>query len=306
MCESQLPVHSPQMSPKPTRTQRKLVLRRDEFQAVLAAAYLLQENRHRLPAREPGVNYTRVSHNSLESAHPIQEAFSAAETIEPFPEGAGLDQQQSKVAQATILERDRTSQKQFLETVTLGSVLLVAIVAIGASLHRFSPVGRLAREGLVHPVSGVANVVTATKMVSEVEGRIRADRRLQRIPIHVSERGGIITLSGDVTIREQRVAAIEDAEIEGVKVVVDNLRVINPNDQRTLALRDAVRSSALQSKALRDGSYTGVPTHRVHPRAVTNKISPPRPRLLIAMLRLYWLPPVVLWAWPGLRDRQAP
>jgi hypothetical protein len=87
---------------------------------------------------------------------------------------------------------------------------------------------------------------------------------------------------------------------------VDNLRVINPNDQRTLALRDAVRSSALQSKALRDGSYTGVPTHRVHPRAVTNKISPPRPRLLIAMLRLYWLPPVVLWAWPGLRDRQAP
>src|SRR5207253_3579913 len=97
MCESQLPVHSAQMSPKPTRPQRKLVLPRDEFQAVLAAAYLLQENRHRLPVREPAVNYTRISHNSLESAHPIQEAPPAAEMIEPFTEGAGLDQLQSKV-----------------------------------------------------------------------------------------------------------------------------------------------------------------------------------------------------------------
>ena len=278
MCESQLPGPlPPNVGPKPTRTQRKLVLRRDEFQAVLAAAYLLQENRHRLPVREPAVNYTRISHNSLESAHPIQEAPPAAEMIEPFTEGAGLDQLQSKVAQPIILERDQPSQKQFFKTARLGSVLLVAIVAIGASFHRFSPVGRLAREGMVHPVSGVANVVTATKMVSEVEGRIRADRRLQRIPIHASERGGIITLSGDVTSREQRVAAIEDAQITGVKVVVDNLRVINPNDQRTIAVRDAVRSSALQSKALREGSYKGVPTHRVHPRAVTNKISTSAP-----------------------------
>ena len=273
MCESQLPGPlPPNVGPKPTRTQRKLVLRRDEFQAVLAAAYLLQENRHRLPVREPAVNYTRISHNSLESPHPIQEAPPAAETIEPFTEGAGLDQLQSKVAQPIILERDQPSQRQFLKTAGLGSVLLVAIVAIGASFHRFSPVGRL-----VHSVSGVANVVTATKMVSEVEGRIRADRRLQRTPIHASERGGIITLSGDVSSREQRVAAIEDAQITGVKVVVDNLRVINPNDQRTIAVRDAVRSSALQSKALREGSHIGVPTHRVHPRAVTNKISTSAP-----------------------------
>jgi len=213
MCESHLPGPLPSnVGPKPTRPQRKLVLRRDEFQAVLAAAYLLQENRHCLPVREPGVNYTRISHNSLESAHPIQEAPPAAETIEPFTEGAGLDQLQSKVAQPMILERDQPSQKQFFKTARLGSVLLVAIVAIGASFHRFSPVGRLAREGMVHSVSGVANVVTATKMVSEVEGRIRADRRLQRTPIHASERGGIITLSGDVSSREQRVAAIEDAQ----------------------------------------------------------------------------------------------
>jgi hypothetical protein len=83
-------------NPNKPSTQRKLVLGRDEFQAVLAAAYLLQQNRDRLPVKEPGVNYTRVSRNSLESAQPIQEAAPIAETTKPFTEGAGLDQRSRK------------------------------------------------------------------------------------------------------------------------------------------------------------------------------------------------------------------
>jgi BON domain len=274
MSESQSPAPFPSnVEPKQTSTQRKLVLSRDEFQAVLAAAYLLQEHRDRLHEKERGVLV-----NSLERAQSIEEAPLTTETTAPFTEGAGLDQLQSKVAQAAILERERISQKQVFRTAMLGSALLVAIVALGASLHRFSPLGRLARDGRFHAVSGKqANVVTATKMVSKIEDRIRADRRLQRTPVHVSESGGIITLSGDVNSGAQRAAAVEDAQIKGVKVVVDNLRVINPNDQPAAAVQGSVGSSALQSKAPSEAFPVVVPAHRVHPPAVNKTIPPPRP-----------------------------
>jgi len=66
----------------------------------------------------------------------------------------------------------------------------------------------------------------------------------------VNDSDGIITLSGYVNSRAQHVAAVQDAQIKGIKVVVDNLRVINAEDQSAAAVQDSVGSMGLHSKSL--------------------------------------------------------
>ena len=132
------------------------------------------------------------------------------------------------------------------------------------------------REGAFHPVFGKqAKVVAATNMVLEGEDRIRADSRLQGASVHVSESGGIITLSGEVHSRAQRAAAVEDLQIKGVKVLVDNLHVINPDDQHAAAVEDSAASSALPSKA--SSEALSAPSHHVYSPAVNKTMPPSRP-----------------------------
>ena len=68
------------------------------------------------------------------------------------------------------------------------------------------------------------------QVVSEVENRIRADRRLQQTHVQVRASNGIITLLGDVGSEAERAAAAQDAaRIGGIEALVNNLRVIaNP------------------------------------------------------------------------------
>jgi hypothetical protein len=68
------------------------------------------------------------------------------------------------------------------------------------------------------------------QVVSEVENRIRADRRLQQTHVQVRASNGIITLWGDVGSEAERAAAAQDAaRIGGIEALVNNLRVIaNP------------------------------------------------------------------------------
>jgi BON domain len=70
------------------------------------------------------------------------------------------------------------------------------------------------------------------QVVSEVQNRIRADRRLQQTQVQVRGSNGIITLSGDVGSVAERAAAAQDAaRIEGIEALVNNLRVIaNPQN----------------------------------------------------------------------------
>jgi hypothetical protein len=69
-----------------------------------------------------------------------------------------------------------------------------------------------------------------SQMVSQVQNRIRADRRLMMARFQVTGTNHTITLAGYVTSDDQRVAAVQDAwRVEGVKVVVDNLRLSGPS-----------------------------------------------------------------------------
>ena len=67
------------------------------------------------------------------------------------------------------------------------------------------------------------------RVVSEVQNRIRADRRLQKTQVRVRASNGIVTLSGDVGSDAERVAAAQDAaQIGGVEALLNKLRVIQP------------------------------------------------------------------------------
>jgi hypothetical protein len=64
-------------------------------------------------------------------------------------------------------------------------------------------------------------------VASEVEGRIRADRRFQMTQVQVRASNGIVTLQGNVGSDAERVAAGQDAAHSGgVEALVNNLRVI--------------------------------------------------------------------------------
>jgi hypothetical protein len=65
-----------------------------------------------------------------------------------------------------------------------------------------------------------------------VQNAIRIDGRMVTARVQVRSFNGIVTLSGYVGRRDQRVSAVQDAaQVEGVRVVVDNLRVLDPDPQ---------------------------------------------------------------------------
>jgi hypothetical protein len=86
---------------------------------------------------------------------------------------------------------------------------------------------------------GVLSVLTAgttgcsrrrdnSQVVSEVQNRMRADNQLIMGRFQVTGTNGIITLAGYVVSNHQRAAAVRDAwQVKGVKVVVDNIRVVD-------------------------------------------------------------------------------
>ena len=86
------------------------------------------------------------------------------------------------------------------------------------------------------------------QVVSEVQNRILADRRLMMGRLQVTGTSSVITLAGYVLNSDQRATAVQDAwQVEGVKTVVDNLRLVGSAPQ-SLALV-ALKPTALVQKA---------------------------------------------------------
>ena len=71
-----------------------------------------------------------------------------------------------------------------------------------------------------------------SEIASDVQNRIRTDGRMQAARVQVLATSGVVTLSGYVASTEQRVASVQDAaQVKGVRVVIDNLRTIDPRPQ---------------------------------------------------------------------------
>ena len=83
------------------------------------------------------------------------------------------------------------------------------------------------------------------RVASEIENRIRADRRLQMTRVQVRVSNGIVTLVGDVGSDAERVAAAQDAApIGGIEALVNNLQVITKPQSPTVTLQKPSASVA--------------------------------------------------------------
>jgi BON domain-containing protein len=85
---------------------------------------------------------------------------------------------------------------------------------------------------LVAGTTGCTRRRDNTQVVSEVQNRMRADHQLMMGRFQVTGTHGVITLAGYVVSNHQRAAAVRDAwQVKGVRVVVDNLLLVDSTRQ---------------------------------------------------------------------------
>ena len=85
---------------------------------------------------------------------------------------------------------------------------------------------------LVAGTTGCTRRRDNTQVVSEVQNRMRADHQLMMGRFQVTGTKGVITLAGYVVSNHQRAAAVRDAwQVKGVKVVVDNMLLVDSTRQ---------------------------------------------------------------------------
>jgi hypothetical protein len=156
---------------------------------------------------------------------------------------------------------------------------MVRMRKIGSAL-----IGVLSLFGL--GMTGCSRVRDNPQVALDVQSRIRADRRLLMARIQVRASHGIVTLSGYVGTGFQRFATVQDAaQIEGVKVVVDNLQVADPNrEDPTMAVQKPQASVSRFSNPPKaptirrtDASHAALPSNNPHPPAVAETIGASSP-----------------------------
>jgi len=105
------------------------------------------------------------------------------------------------------------------------------------------------------------------ELTGEAQSRISADRRMQTKQVQVNASNGIVTLSGAAGSDAERIAAAEDtSQIEGVKVVVNNLQVIDASRRReTMPIQQTRVSIATLQGSSKARITSGARVHHVAP-----------------------------------------
>ena len=253
--QTPLPIHQ-----ETTRPYRKTVLDVEAFQRVLAAVYTLQQYHDKLSQQdaEPNGDFSRSAvAGNVPSVQPGFAQVTKPENREPEnityePEAArgqnyfqDPNQTQSisiisptPVAMSVFPRRDLpAAARKYSPKMIAGTVaaLLVILAALWMTSIPHSLTSSLTQPYVRRDDSRAASG-DSIKIAPEVAARIRADRRLQLASVQVSAKSGIVTLSGEVSSAAERVLAAQHAsKVNGVNVVVDNLRVIEPRNATNVA-----------------------------------------------------------------------
>jgi hyperosmotically inducible protein len=116
----------------------------------------------------------------------------------------------------------------------LGSMIALALAAAGCDNpadNAGSRSGRAADAGSAPPViapgaaaSRTASAIDDTALTAKVKAALITEPGLKAMPIDVSTKDAVVTLSGTVASAEERAKAVQLAEnVNGVRSVVDNL-----------------------------------------------------------------------------------
>ena len=78
--------------------------------------------------------------------------------------------------------------------------------------------------------TGCSRERSSAQVAANVQNKIRTDSRMQMARVQVVAAKGVVTLSGYVTSPWQRIVTAQDAsQVDGVRVVVDNLQIVDPS-----------------------------------------------------------------------------
>jgi hypothetical protein len=130
---------------------------------------------------------------------------------------------------------------------------------------------------LVAGTTGCTRRRDNVQVVSEVQNRMRADHRLMMGRFQVTGTNGVITLAGYVASDYQRAAAVRDAwQVKGVKIIVDNLRLVD-------STRQSLNPALLKVPASLQNTISRSKAPAISRPSVARRISPidnsPRPAL---------------------------
>ncbi len=184
--------------------------------------------------------------------------------LSPLPGGVSLS---SEVVQ---------QQRPFHKTVATESLAtksaepLVSSQPPAHAENSVSPENKVVKSNSLHSTFGSEAHLVAeenARVASEIENRIRGDRRLQMTRVQVRVSNGIVTLFGDVGSDAERVAAAQDAaRIEGIEALVNNLQVITTPQSPTGTLPKPLASvtpilNVPAAKTSTAGAVNGGPSH---------------------------------------------
>src|SRR5690349_21911902 len=213
----------------------------EAFQRVLAAVYTLQQYHDRLAKSSVKSVPEATSQGDDKRIHFIHSVSSFPKTTEPqsvtdvendvtdVESEQELDQAQPvqhaqlitwpAPADVTIFPELGRPQSSRRATQIAVFAVIVLFLVFGALLMSH----RQAKSGVAAHAGSDVN----QNLASAVSARIHGERRLQSMPLQISaSKGGIITLSGEVGSAADRVLAAQQAsKVQGVRVVIDNLRI---------------------------------------------------------------------------------
>jgi hypothetical protein len=263
-----LPIHR-----QPSNPPAKPVPDVDAFQRVLAAVYTLQQYHDRLVRSSAETVPEATSQGDDKSVRFIHSVSSFPKATEPLSVTDVENEREPDVESWRELDHAEPAQQAQLITwpapadVNIFPELerpqvsrraaQIAVFAVAVLLLIFGALlmsHRQAKSGVAHAGSDVNQ-----KLASEVSARIHGERRLHYTPLQISAgKGGIITLSGEVGSAADRVLASRQAsKVQGVRVVIDNLRVQDPDKTSNAGKAILSAQVAGNEKTSRTGVQTG-------------------------------------------------
>ncbi len=154
-------------------------------------------------------------------------------TLSPFP--GGVSPSAEVVQQQTPFPRTITTESSPTKS---AEPLVLSDQPPARAANSGSSEKRVVKSDSRHSTFGSEAHLVAeenARVASEIENRIRADRRLPMTRVQVRVSNGIVTLFGNVASDAERVAAAQDAgRIGGVEALVNKLQVITKPQSPTL------------------------------------------------------------------------
>src|SRR5262245_32137048 len=143
------------------------------------------------------------------------------------------------------------------KTVTV--VLLAASVALAPAGARAADQADKVKEKTSSAAETTKTAISDSWLTSKTKIALFSDDRVKGSQVHVETMSGVVHLRGKVDSAEAKAAADEIAQgIEGVKSVKNDLQVVAPSSRKSVDVKDADITKAVETRLSKDSTLKKV------------------------------------------------